>query len=82
MVTMKANGKAKKTGRSTSRVEGKAAMGNVITEGKGRVQALERTLTQIERTFGKGSIMRLESDARHLIPGISTGALSLDLALG
>jgi len=49
---------------------------------KGRLQALERALTQIEKTFGKGSIMRLDAEAQHIIPGISTGALSLDLALG
>jgi recombination protein RecA len=57
-------------------------MADVITEDKGRLQALERALGQIEKTFGKGSIMRLDSDAVHPIPGISTGALSLDLALG
>jgi hypothetical protein len=37
---------------------------------------------QIEKTFGKGSIMRMDEDAYLAIPGISTGALSLDLALG
>jgi recombination protein RecA len=57
-------------------------MPNVITEDKGRLQALERTLTQIEKTFGKGSIMRLDAEASNAIPGISTGALSLDIALG
>lgn len=53
-----------------------------IVEDKGRAQALERTLSQIEKTFGKGSIMRLDEEAHLSIPGISTGALSLDLALG
>ena len=48
----------------------------------GRRQALERTMTQIERQFGKGAIMKLESDAIPQVEGISTGALSLDLALG
>ncbi len=49
---------------------------------KGKVEALDRALSQIERTFGKGSIMRLDSDQQQPIPGFSTGALSLDIALG
>lgn len=53
----------------------------VVVEDKQKVASLERTLSQIEKSFGKGSIMRLDNDApAH--PGISTGALSLDLALG
>ena len=57
-------------------------MGAVMVEDKGRQQALSRALGQIEKTFGKGSIMRLDGDAPPVIQGISTGALSLDLALG
>jgi recombination protein RecA len=57
-------------------------MGAVMVEDKGRQQALSRALGQIEKTFGKGSIMRLDGDAPPVIHGISTGALSLDLALG
>ena len=49
---------------------------------KEKTQALDRALGQIEKSFGKGSIMRLDEDAYLSIPGISTGALSLDLALG
>ncbi len=60
----------------------RTAMADVTTEDKGRLRALEQTLGQIEKTFGKGSIMRLDGDATNVIPGISTGALSLDLALG
>lgn len=46
-------------------------------------QALEMALAQIERQFGKGSIMRLgEAKARFNIESISTGALPLDIALG
>ncbi|MFG0256642.1 MAG: recombinase RecA [Phycisphaerales bacterium JB043] len=48
----------------------------------GRSQALDRTLTQIKKSFGDGAIMRLDTDAFNAIPGISTGALSLDIALG
>jgi len=48
----------------------------------GRKQALDRAVAQIEKNFGKGSIMRLDDDPANLPPGISTGAISLDLALG
>ncbi|MDX9910764.1 MAG: recombinase RecA [Phycisphaerales bacterium] len=44
--------------------------------------ALDRALQQIDKAFGKGSIMRLDEDAYLAIPGISTGSISLDLALG
>lgn len=47
-----------------------------------RKEALDRALSQIERSFGKGSIMRLEHDPTAVVPGISTGSISLDLALG
>ena len=47
-----------------------------------RKKALESAMAQIERTFGTGSIMRL-GDASHVsVEAISTGSLSLDLALG
>ena len=49
---------------------------------KARKLALDRTLGQIEKTFGKGSIMRLDEEAHLAILGISTGSISLDLALG
>src|SRR3954463_8207342 len=47
-----------------------------------RNQALTAALGQIERQFGKGAIMRMGDDARVPVAAISTGALSLDLALG
>lgn len=53
-----------------------------VIEDKGRLQALESALGQIEKNFGKGSIMRLDEAATLAIPGISIGALSLDIALG
>lgn len=54
----------------------------VKLEDSAKNQALSNTLAQIDKAFGKGSIMRLDEDAYLAIPGISTGALSLDLALG
>ncbi len=49
---------------------------------KEKQQALNTTVAQIEKAFGKGSLMKLDEHAYLAIPGISTGALSLDLALG
>ena len=45
-------------------------------------KALDVVLNQIERTFGKGSIMRLGDAASMKVETISSGALTLDLALG
>jgi len=47
-----------------------------------RGKALDAALKQIEKNFGVGSIMRLADDQVPAVKGISTGALSLDLALG
>jgi len=47
-----------------------------------REKALEAALQQIEKSYGKGSIMRLVDGKVLPIEGVSTGALSLDLALG
>ena len=47
-----------------------------------RDQALTAALGQIERQFGKGSVMKMSDQANESIPAISTGCLSLDLALG
>ncbi len=48
-----------------------------------RKKALATTLTQIDRQFGKGSVMRLgDSPATHDISAVSTGSLGLDIALG
>ncbi|MEI6509771.1 MAG: recombinase RecA [bacterium] len=47
-----------------------------------REKALEVTLAQIEKRFGKGSIMRLGEASHMLVDAISTGALTLDMALG
>lgn len=44
--------------------------------------SVENAITQIQRQFGNGSIMRLGGQPTEKIPVISTGALSLDIALG
>ncbi len=48
----------------------------------GRSKALAQCLSQIEKQFGKGAVMRMDSAALTPIPAISTGSLKLDLALG
>jgi recombination protein RecA len=47
-----------------------------------RAKAIDLALSQIEKQFGKGSIMRLGQRETATIPSISTGAVSLDYALG
>ncbi|HNX27723.1 MAG TPA: recombinase RecA, partial [Phycisphaerae bacterium] len=47
-----------------------------------RSAALDAALKQIEKNYGVGSIMTLSNASAVQIPGISTGAISLDLALG
>ena len=45
-------------------------------------KALETAMAQIERAYGKGSIMRLGENADVVVDSIPTGSLSLDIALG
>lgn len=52
------------------------------TDTAGKQKALNLVLNQIERNFGKGAIMRLGDATRMRVETISTGALTLDLALG
>jgi recombination protein RecA len=47
-----------------------------------KLKALEQALGQIEKQFGKGSIMKLGEDSKLNIEAISTGSLDLDIALG
>jgi recombination protein RecA len=50
--------------------------------GLDREKALANALTQIEKSFGKGSVMRLGDDVRPPIQVIPTGSIALDVALG
>ena len=45
-------------------------------------RALDSMLSQIERQFGKGSVMRMGDGQAEKIESISTGSLSLDCAIG
>ncbi|NLI30179.1 MAG: recombinase RecA [Nitrospiraceae bacterium] len=49
---------------------------------KDKLKALENALSQIERNFGKGSVMRLGAKETEVVPAIPTGSLTLDIATG
>ncbi len=53
-----------------------------IKMNKDKMKALENALSQIERNFGKGSVMRLGSKETEVVPAIPTGSLTLDIATG
>ena len=55
---------------------------NQETESKEKQKALNAAISQIDENFGKGSVMKLGQQAALDIESISTGSLSLDLALG
>lgn len=51
-------------------------------EKSAKLKALEATISSLEKTYGKGSIMRLGDQVQEAMPVISTGSISLDVALG
>jgi recombination protein RecA len=57
-------------------------MGERGKDDEGKTKALSLAMDQIEKQFGKGSIMHLEGDNRINVETIPTGSLSLDIALG
>jgi len=54
----------------------------MTAEMQNKRKALDLALTQIEKQFGKGSIMKMDGKTALDIPAIPTGSLSLDMALG
>lgn len=70
----------KKTDREDRETEKTEAFLKKVSQEKQK--ALELTLLQIEKQFGKGSIMKLGQSTHENVVGMSTGALSLDLATG
>ena len=84
MVTMTATTTAESRKRTIGNGKTKPRKGTArtLTEDKTRSASLARTLSMIDKAFGEGAIMRLDEEANLKIPGISTGTLSLDLALG
>lgn len=59
----------------------KKTMGDTSEEG-GKIKALGLAIDQIEKSFGKGAIMKLDGSTHVNVETVPTGALSLDLALG
>lgn len=59
-----------------------AARGKATISADDRQKALETALGQIEKQFGRGAVMKLGQDSILNVEAISTGSLSLDLALG
>lgn len=55
---------------------------NQFSTDPNKKKALDLALSSIEKQFGKGAIMKMDKDVQEKIPVISTGSLSIDLALG
>ena len=68
--------------RNTDKVDAKKAYVAESSRDPSRESALSRAVQQIEKQFGKGSLMKLDGNARAAVDGIPTGSLSLDIALG
>jgi recombination protein RecA len=59
-----------------------ASRESAVSRDPAKESALSRAVQQIEKQFGKGSVMKLDGNARASVDGIPTGSLSLDIALG
>ena len=53
-----------------------------MAEASEKQKALQITIDKLEKTYGKGTIMKLSDEKVLDVPTISTGSLSLDMALG
>jgi recombination protein RecA len=53
-----------------------------VSESKEKMKALQLTIDKLEKTYGKGTVMKLSDEKIADIPAISTGSLGLDIALG
>lgn len=53
-----------------------------MSEKEDKKRALDLALSQIEKQYGKGAIMKLGAEEKADVPAISTGSLTLDIALG
>src|SRR5262245_40137039 len=52
------------------------------TENKEKIKVLQLAIDKIEKNYGKGTIMRMGDNAIEPLEAISTGSISLDIALG
>src|SRR5271156_5003002 len=55
---------------------------DTMAQAPDREKALELAMAQIEKSYGKGSVMRLGDEIRQPISVIPTGSIALDVALG
>jgi recombination protein RecA len=53
-----------------------------MSDAKEKLKALQLTIDKLEKTYGKGTVMRLSDEKVVDVPAISTGSLGLDIALG
>jgi recombination protein RecA len=53
-----------------------------MSDAKEKMKALQLTLDKLEKTYGKGTVMKLSDEKVMDVPAISTGSLGLDIALG
>ena len=53
-----------------------------MSENSEKLKALQLTIDKLEKTYGKGAVMKLSDDKVVDVPAISTGSLGLDIALG
>lgn len=53
-----------------------------MSDNKEKLKALQLTIDKLEKTFGKGTVMKLSDEKVIDIPAVSTGSLGLDVALG
>ncbi len=67
---------------TAKKVSKKTENNEEVAKAKDKDKALELTLLQIEKQFGKGSIMTMGEGYKEKVASISTGALSLDIATG
>ena len=53
-----------------------------MSDNQEKLKALQLTIDKLEKTFGKGAVMKLSDEKVIDVPAISTGSLGLDIALG
>lgn len=53
-----------------------------MSDAKEKLKALQLTIEKLEKTYGKGTVMKLSDEKIADIPAISTGSIGLDIALG
>lgn len=53
-----------------------------MSDAKEKIKALQLTIDKLEKTYGKGTVMKLSDEKVVDIPSISTGSVGLDIALG